>query len=345
MTDLNTLPPASVARSYLTVESPAALQSSQWVAAAQVPPSCAPHPQWQARQERPLRLGHRSRIHTADWWSSAQSRSQTGCWRATAWWTPPPALSTCSARESAETDAGPRTSPTPSGQKCPKHQRLTWQKLLGIQRSRPGGCEPPGGNMEQSSQRLGSWWPECRWHKASRRAATAPGMRRHDAAKTHVAVGSVDPSEGRRRRRIPFNHTFFFWIMDMFFHRQTLRVCFLTFSDALERGCVRMRAPHGTMLRLMPPRMRRAPRHVYFSTSSWNRGLKAKEESPILDSASPRARVRRRVKWAMTVATMGVKTSPQPRPRGGGGQVLLTGFNETGKWMWSALPERTPMVR
>lgn len=93
-----------------------------------------------------------------------------------------------------------------------------------------------------------------------------------------------------------------------------------TFAGALERCCGPMRAPQGTMLRLRPPRIRRAPRQAYISISSWKSGLKAKEESPMLENASPNARVRRRVKLAMTVATMGVKISPQPKPgeeRGG----------------------------
>lgn len=89
-----------------------------------------------------------------------------------------------------------------------------------------------------------------------------------------------------------------------------------TFAGALERRCGRMRAPQGTMFRLRPPRIRRAPRQAYFSTSSWKSGLKAKEERPMLENPSPNARVRRRVKFAMTVATMGVKTSPQPKPGG-----------------------------
>lgn len=63
--------------------------------------------------------------------------------------------------------------------------------------------------------------------------------------------------------------------------------------------------------------MRIAPRQVYLSTRSWKRGLKAKEESPTLDREIPSARVRRRVKWAITVASMGVNTSPQPNPGGG----------------------------
>lgn len=91
-----------------------------------------------------------------------------------------------------------------------------------------------------------------------------------------------------------------------------------TFSGALGRRCGRMRAPQGTMLRLRPPRISRAPRQAYISTRSWKRGLKAKEERPMLENARPNARVRRRVKFAMTVATMGVKTSPQPRPGGEG---------------------------
>lgn len=60
-----------------------------------------------------------------------------------------------------------------------------------------------------------------------------------------------------------------------------------------------------------------APLQVYLSTSSWKRGLKAKEESPTLDREIPTARVRLRVKWAITVASMGVNTSPQPKPGGG----------------------------
>lgn len=36
----------------------------------------------------------------------------------------------------------------------------------------------------------------------------------------------------------------------------------------------------------------------------------------MLENPRPNARVRRRVKFAMTVATMGVKTSPQPKPGG-----------------------------
>lgn len=65
--------------------------------------------------------------------------------------------------------------------------------------------------------------------------------------------------------------------------------------------------------------MSRAPRQAYVSISSWNSGLKAKDEMPMLEKARPRASVRRRVKLAMTVATMGVKTSPQPRPGEPGG--------------------------
>lgn len=61
-----------------------------------------------------------------------------------------------------------------------------------------------------------------------------------------------------------------------------------------------------------------APRQVYLSTRSWKRGLNAKEESPTLDREIPSARVRLRVKWAITVASMGVNTSPQPKPGGGG---------------------------
>lgn len=97
-----------------------------------------------------------------------------------------------------------------------------------------------------------------------------------------------------------------------------IRVLSLTFAGALEHRCGRIRAPHGTKLRLRPPRIRSAPRQVYFSTSSWKRGLKAKEESPTPDSATPSARVRRRVKCAMTVPNMGVKTRPQPKPGGDG---------------------------
>lgn len=67
--------------------------------------------------------------------------------------------------------------------------------------------------------------------------------------------------------------------------------------------------------------MRIAPRQVYLSTRNWKRGLNAKEESPTLDREMPRARVRCRVKWAITVATMGMNTSPQPKPGGGGGNI------------------------
>lgn len=96
-----------------------------------------------------------------------------------------------------------------------------------------------------------------------------------------------------------------------------------TFAGALGRRFGRTRAPQGTMLRLRPPRIRRAPRQAYVSTSSWKSGLKAKEEIPTLENASPNARARRRVKLAMTVATMGVKTSPQPKPGGEGREEAL----------------------
>lgn len=99
-----------------------------------------------------------------------------------------------------------------------------------------------------------------------------------------------------------------------------------TFAGALERRRGQMRAPQGTMLRLRPPRIRRAPRHVYISTSSWKSGLKAKEERPMLENASPNARVRRRVKLAKTVATMGVNTSPQPKPGGEGREAVRGPF-------------------
>lgn len=96
-----------------------------------------------------------------------------------------------------------------------------------------------------------------------------------------------------------------------------------------------------------------APRQVYFSTSSWKRGLKAKEESPTLDREIPSARVRRRVKWAMTVASMGVNTSPQPKPGGigkakggGGGHYLLLSWLII-NWVTKhdPSPEMTPIVR
>lgn len=96
---------------------------------------------------------------------------------------------------------------------------------------------------------------------------------------------------------------------------KTLESC-LTFVGALERCFGRIRAPQGTMLRLRPPRIRRAPRHAYISTSHWNSGLNAKEERPMLEKPNPNARARQRVKLAMTVATMGVKISPQPKPGG-----------------------------
>lgn len=99
----------------------------------------------------------------------------------------------------------------------------------------------------------------------------------------------------------------------------------LTFAGDLGRRGGRMRAPQGIMLRLRPPRIRRAPRQVYVSTSSWNRGLKAKDENPMLESATPSASVRRRVMWAMTVAIMGVKMKPQPKPGGEGREGVTPG--------------------
>ena len=77
-----------------------------------------------------------------------------------------------------------------------------------------------------------------------------------------------------------------------------------------------MRAPQATMLRLRPPRMRRAPRQVYISTKSWKRGEKAKDERPTPVKPSAMARERFRVKYCITDATIGVKTNAQPEPGG-----------------------------
>lgn len=96
--------------------------------------------------------------------------------------------------------------------------------------------------------------------------------------------------------------------------RNTMKDGDPTFTGVVERFCGRISAPQGTMLRLRPPNMSRAPRQAYISTSHWKRGLKAKEERPMLEKPSPSTRVRRRVKLAITVATIGVKTRPQPNP-------------------------------
>lgn len=185
--------------SYLTEVSPAVPWRSRWAAAARGPPSCAPHPQLWATLRRPQRSEPRSRIRTGGWSPSSQSRSPTRSSQATAWWTPPPALSTCSVHESAEKDPGLRTSLTPHGQKCPTRRPLTWQKQLGTPRSRLGGCGPPGGNTARSSRRLEEWRPRCRWYKASRRSATAPGKRRLDVATKHMMGCSLKPPEGGKR--------------------------------------------------------------------------------------------------------------------------------------------------
>ena len=79
----------------------------------------------------------------------------------------------------------------------------------------------------------------------------------------------------------------------------------------------RRTAPQATMLRLRPPRMSRAPCQAYTSTRSWKSGEKAKEEKPTPVKPTDMASKRRRVKYCITDATVGMKTKAQPTPEGG----------------------------
>lgn len=289
---------------YLTEVCPAVPPRSRWASAAPAHPSCAPFPQYWAPRQRPRRSWPQSRSRTERWSPSVRGKNHSGSSQAAEWWRSPPALPTGSARGWALKDAGLRTSLRRCVPRCPICQRPTWQRQPCTGRNQPGGRGRPDGSREQSSQRWWEWWPSRRWRTASPWAAAAPGKTRLSWASQHTFARFLG-SPGERKQ-----------VMDHKLLNHQATGAPLTSAGASERRLGRIRAPQGTKFRLRPPRMRIAPRQVYFSTRSWNRGLKAKEESPTLDRETPSARVRCRVKWAITVASMGVNTSPQPKPGG-----------------------------
>lgn len=90
-----------------------------------------------------------------------------------------------------------------------------------------------------------------------------------------------------------------------------------TFSTTLVGLSGRIRAPLTIILKLRPPRIKSAPRHPYNCTRYWKSGENAKEDKPTPVKPRPIARERRVLKYCITEATVGVKTSAQPDPKDG----------------------------